>query len=460
MTIEQEHKENPEEKTTQCSVSDHTSESEPLSQQELEPTPTDFRRNIWLLVVILAAVAAAWIVSRMTGSKVQEAKQPPAAPAQAQQQVRPEEPAKPLSYAEKLERQRLAARLSVFQVIGSERRFAQASPAIRRPPDPAIQAARLFDVTSVMPGVSLEDLYVLQYADERPLLGQPPEARPQFAAAKDIDFLGPDDRVIVLSTGAEVHAYPVRILAIHAAMVDTVGGRRVLVCWSVLTQLARCFVLPGEDGQDAWGNSGRLYKGNAAFYDARSGSLWDGYSGLALTGPKAGQRLERLPVTVNPWPQWRESNPEAEVLTMQTGHTEFREAGAYGENSLRGEQLYLAGKELPLAVPGYSPDSSDPVGAKAFVIGLEVGGKPKAYPIENMLRAGGKTIEDQLDGQKVRLTVTSPRTAYAADPEGRLLDAAVMLWFGWKSAHPDTQLWRSGRDQEPVEKGDSSLRSE
>jgi hypothetical protein len=39
---------------------------EPEGEDELDVAPTDFRRNVWLLVVILAVVALAWIANVVT----------------------------------------------------------------------------------------------------------------------------------------------------------------------------------------------------------------------------------------------------------------------------------------------------------------------------------------------------------------------------------------------------------
>ena len=414
---------------------------------KIEPAPTDLRRNVWLLLLILGVVAAAWLANHIFGRVPQRDTEPvpPPTPTFA---PGPQQPAqRPPSYEEAAELQRRAARLSVYSVIGDKRRYLTASPAYKPEWREELVQARLFDVTRAAQGFDLEDLVPpsRMYADCFPVLGQAPEAQPQFAPAKDIDFLEPGERVIVVSLGEETRAYPVRVLTVHRAIRDELAGSHILVCWAVLTQMARCFVIPTGDVEVGWGNSGRLYRGNPVLYDNATGSLWDTFSGLALTGPEAGTKLSRLPAAVHPWGQWQQSQPESRVLTTDTGYEELEKKGLYGTQASQTIAQYIQSPNL-MPVPGYDPETSGPLSPKAFVIGVEVGGRAKAYPLQGLLEASGGLLEDEVEDQKVSITVSSPFTAYATDAEGSLLDASVMLWFGWKSAHPDTELWSPPTD--------------
>ena len=409
----------------------------------MEPAPTDFRRNIWVLVFIVIVVAAAWLVTRLL-AHTGETERPAQTPAPPSPAPPPAALARrPPSYKELLERQRRAMRAWVASVAGDRERLLLVSPMYS--PATGAQRATVFDVTRQAEGFDVGDLTPVRLPDQAPVLGQAPQDAPQFAPAKDVEFLTDRDRVIVLAHAGQVKAYPTRILRFHEAMRDEIAGQPVLVCWLVFIQSASCLDVPPGDKDVEWGISGLVHRGNMVLYDRASGSLWDAFAGVALAGPRAGAQMKRRPVSIHAWPEWQASHPEAQVLTQETGHDEIRERDHYSAESLQRTESYLADPN-PLLVPNYDPGASGSLGPKAFVLGVTAGGQAKAYPLEALWEAGKRTLEDQVGEQKMVLNVGGPRTGYAADTEGRLLDAAVMLWFAWRSAHPDTQVWKPPGD--------------
>lgn len=53
---------------------------------------------------------------------------------------------------------------------------------------------------------------------------------------------------------------------------------------------------------------------NLVMYDGLTESLWSQAVGQAICGPMAGTRLDIVPSTLASWAEWREANPETEVL--------------------------------------------------------------------------------------------------------------------------------------------------
>ncbi len=345
-----------------------SAEGQSETPQQIEAAPTDFRRHIWLLIVVVGVVLVAWLAETLTGDE----------------QQRP----RAVSDAGKTEPNDLRSQI--------------------------------------------------------PLLGQRDTPPLCFAPAAETDFLTRRDRVVVLTLGGQVRAYPVRLLQMHAAVRDTMAEKQILVCWSLATQLARCFVLGPDDQGLQFVNSGRVYRGNVVFYDTKTESLWDSFSGRVLAGPRTGDALQRVPAVVHPWLEWREANPDAPVLALESGLEDLRKKGFYGDDAIRTVAAYLSVPDLPFAVPGYKAKSS-PLPAKAFVLGLEVGSRHRAYPLQALLAAGQRTLKDQLDGRSVVINVSSPWTAYARSADGKVLDASLMLWFAWKWVHPDTEVWSPDR---------------
>jgi len=424
----------------EASEADQTQGSAHPGGPEEEPAPTDFRRNIWLLVFVVIAVGAAWTVSKFASSSTPEP-EPEAEPAVDQQSSEtPTPPAdSPPSYAESLETQRRIMNACVAPVSGGEKQLILVSPMYLRVPAPL--SPRIFDVTRQADGFRIEDLVAALPPDQAPFLDCTSGTDAKFAPAGTVDFLNADDRIVVVSYGGHVRAYPLRVLLVHQAARDTVGECPVLVCWSLPTQLATCLVVPADDKDVKWGNTGLVFLGIGVLYDHATGSLWDAGSGRAIAGPRAGAQLERLPATVHVWSEWQAAHPQAPVLVTGNGIEPGDEHYPYGATMFQFIERYLTIQRLAFPLPNYDPDAIGALPEKTFVLGVSLGGQARAYPLEALLQTGNSTFEDRVGGQEIVFTVTSARTAYATDAEGRLLHAPAMLWAGWKSAYPNTELW-------------------
>jgi len=260
-----------------------------------------------------------------------------------------------------------------------------------------------------------------------------------LAPARDVAGLTARDRVVGVFAGDGARAYPVRLLQVHGAVLDRIDGKGILVCWSNLTQLATCFELPrGNEGR--WRRARALYRGNMMLLDEASGSLWDGYSGRAIAGPRVGEALPKLPVAVCPWPLWRQTHPDSLVLRLESGLPRLRARGAYSDAALRTVTRYLADPHMPFPKAAEA-EGYETLPPKSFVLGIVRGEQAKAYPLDGLLEAGLATLTDEVAGKRFVINVTSPMTASATDGEGRPVAADLMLWFGWIWAHPGSAVW-------------------
>jgi hypothetical protein len=182
-----------------------------------------------------------------------------------------------------------------------------------------------------------------------------------------------------------------------------------------------------EDQTYRFGVSGLLYKSNVLMYDHQTESLWSQVLQHAVTGPKTGTKLERLPSTLTTWGKWRQEHPTTDVLTPATGHVRDYSRDPY-------EDYYKSRSGLFGFLKG-GPGAED----KELVIGIEVGGTSKAYKLEN-LRSMGEikdTIGDtvitlKLDEETDNLTVK--------DQAGEIVDHMILYWFVWKSIYPEAQV--------------------
>jgi hypothetical protein len=387
-----------------------------------EPTPTDLRRNVWLLVVVLGVVALAWAASLAARAvsappeTVQEAQSQAPAPGAA--------PAVPAVLPPVV--------VQPMRVVGTHRTVIPASPPEQvAPGGPVYRRARLFDVTDAAPGFDLGLVTRIgsRWADDLPNLDASDLAPGSFCAAGSADGLSDTDRVVQVLVAGCQRGYPVNVLRVHGLIRDVIAGSTILVGWSPYAQAACCLAWPEGTEVPQLSDSGLTYRAANLYYDAADGSLWDALSGEVLTGPRAGSRAD-LPLTrVWPWPALRESEPECLVLTA-----EGLRSTAPGI-----DEAYLRSPTVPFPTAHYERGTS-PLPAKAFVMGVRVDGLARAYPLASVLALEEHTASDTLAGQPITVHALSQRTGYVEPAEG-LQETSTMLWFAWLEANPSTDVY-------------------
>ncbi len=401
-----------------------------------EPVETDYARHIWLLVIVLGVVVAAWFIS-VLGKRAREgvpgvhpAPQPAAsAPAVPPAQRRPTAPPPQAATG--------PTPVPVARIVGAEAEivFARPPTAVAGVPH---TMARYFNVTEKVESFDLQRLARMPglYADVRGVLDPAQMSRSPFLPAVEAAGLAARDRVIAVRAGEEVRAYPVKLLAGVGGVSDTIGARPVFVRWAALAQAA-CALLAELDGQQVeWRDAGIIHGPDPLIYDEGTGSLWDPISGRALAGPLAGTQAQPLEAAVWPWEAFAQEHPDAAVLALGLGaggqRADLLERGAAIQEG------YLGDPEVHVQTSHFDPAQS-PLPAKAFVLGLALDGESVAYALEPVAAAAERTFTDTVAGRRVEVRATSGRTAYAL-VDGEPGRGRVMLWFAWKERHPETAL--------------------
>lgn len=213
-------------------------------------------------------------------------------------------------------------------------------------------------------------------------------------------FLVKSDLVIGVALGAEAVAYPLRFLAWHEVVNDTVGGVSLAVCYGPLDGGVGVFerspVRPdGQAQAPEWfqpsgvlSQSAQLVMEKAAEGpEAPPVSLWSPLLGKAVTGPaaKAGLRLKRLPCEVLRWEDWRARHPKTKVMAHDETRVKLYGRAPYSHYAGQDELRYPVD---PLPPPGLH--------YKALVLAVRVGESWKVYPIDALVsaaQAGRKTLE-------------------------------------------------------------------
>ncbi len=145
---------------------------------------------------------------------------------------------------------------------------------------------------------------------------------PEAVAASAADWIEADEHVIGVTLGGQSRAWPLRVLAWHRIVNDTLAGEPIAVTWHPLTASAAVFSrhVGGETLQ--FGVSGLLYKQNLVFFDRRADpnreSLWSQVRRQAIGGPAAGRRLDLIDCDLLPWAAWLRLHPDTTVLSPRT----------------------------------------------------------------------------------------------------------------------------------------------
>ena len=174
--------------------------------------------------------------------------------------------------------------------------------------------------------------------------------------------------------------------------------------------------------------SGLLSRSNKVMYDLTTMSVFDTFTGAAVSGPlqDAGVVLTQGTVTVTTWGEWKTAHPGTRIVAEDGGI-----GRAYELDPLRGRD-----DEGPIFPTG-AVDPRLPVHEP--VVGVITGdGTAVAFPADaarDALAAGDEVaaagVELFDDGGGLR----------ARTVDGSELAAHEAFWFAWSQFHPDTALW-------------------
>ena len=261
--------------------------------------------------------------------------------------------------------------------------------------------------------------------DGIPPLESPRHVRPEAAA----DWINGSDLVVGAEVNGDARAYPMRIIAWHEMVNDTIGGVPVSLAYCTLCGSA--ILYDGRVGGEVYrfGTSGLLYRSNKLMYDRNTRTLWNQFSGKPAWGALVGEgiRLAVLPVMVTTWSDWVAQHPDTTVLDINTGFIrDYGPGVAYDD--------YFKSPDTWFVVPVVD----DRLAQKDDVFAVRVGESLTAYPIE--LLAERVLVLDEVGGLSIVVVATADgeggRAFEAGDVEfasadaiaGTLTDADGNTW--------------------------------
>ena len=198
--------------------------------------------------------------------------------------------------------------------------------------------------------------------------GPPPEGiptidDPSFQNASEVGDLSDAEPVVAVEINGEARAYPIRILTRHELVNDTLGGVPVTVSYCPLCNSAVTYDRRAAGRVLDFGTSGRLYQSSLVMYDRQTQSLWTHYDGRAVIGRLAGVQLDFFPTQIIAWGEWKQANPESQVLIGETGGPSL---DVYGGNPYAGYET-----SADLLSPGFQSEAIDErLPRKERVVGL------------------------------------------------------------------------------------------
>ena len=261
--------------------------------------------------------------------------------------------------------------------------------------------------------------------------GIPAINQPKFMTInRGNEYLNASDEVLGVHHEGVAKAYPIKILNFHEIVNDRIGNTPIAVTYCPLCGSGITFRSEVEDTLRTFGVSGLLYNSDVLLYDDQTQSLWSQILGEAISGPSAGQKLPTIATERTTWGDWQQRFPHTTVMSHFTGYSRD-----YSENPYEG---YEDSPALMFEVR----NRSNQLPKKAWIIGIEMKGKYKAYPFSQLKKAKGAPIKEVFQGHELRIIFDSQhRAARILDVQGNLLPATPMYWFAWKAFHPKTDIF-------------------
>ncbi len=158
--------------------------------------------------------------------------------------------------------------------------------------------------------------------------GIPSIDNPQFVNLAEAEaWLAANEPIIALEINGEARAYPLQIITWHEIVNDTVGQTPVAVTFCPLCNSAITFDRRFNGEVFEFGVSGLLRNSDLVMYDRTTETLWQQFTGEAIAGDLAGERLALIPSSLISFADFKAAYPAGQVLSRQTGFNR-----RYGEN--------------------------------------------------------------------------------------------------------------------------------
>ena len=248
----------------------------------------------------------------------------------------------------------------------------------------------------------------------------------------------PDDRTVFgITVDGESLAIQLNIAEIHEMFNLDLGGRRLAIPYCTLCGSAQAYLTDQADGSPVEGardvpvlrTSGLLVRSNKVMYDLITSSVFDTFTGDAVSGPlqDAGVVLPQTTVVRSTWAEWKLEHPDTRIIAEDGGI-----GRSYPLDPLGGRD-----DDGPIFPVG---DVDGRLGVQEFVVGVLLDdGTTIAFPSEEATAAFNAGDRVELSGVELQES-GSGLVAFDADT-GDEVAVHEAFWFAWSQFHPDTLVW-------------------
>jgi hypothetical protein len=213
------------------------------------------------------------------------------------------------------------------------------------------------------------------------------------------------------------------------------GERRFGIPYCTLCGSAQAYrtddavALGGADDVPVLRTSGLLSRSNKVMYDLRTQSVFDTFTGAAVSGPlqEQGIVLDETTVLRTTWGEWKAAHPDTTIIAEDGGI-----GRSYSLDPLQGRD-----DNGPIFPIGPADDRLD---VQELVVGVITdAGTPIAFPADaaRAALAAGDTVE--VAG--VELIDDGGGLRAVDQATGESIPSHEAFWFAWSQFHPRTELW-------------------
>ncbi len=289
---------------------------------------------------------------------------------------------------------------------------------------------------------------------------------PVFESIAAADFhLSDEGRGIVIEENGQHRFYPYQILAWHEIVNDRSGVKNLTVTYCPLCKSASVFE---HENERNFGTSGKLLNNNLVMYDHETGTYWAQLLATGILGELTGNTLSPHPFEIMSWDAFKESYPNGEVLSRDTGASRDYTEDPYW-NYYESDDIFFALSIIDARlkakeeVVGYHKGTEY---AKAWpvvsikertVVNDEVAGVPivlmhdrEFLTIRTFLRlVDNRILTFQWDGDRLIDQETGSVWGFdGTSTSGELVGTSLepistteAYWFCWVAAYPGTELF-------------------
>jgi hypothetical protein len=163
-----------------------------------------------------------------------------------------------------------------------------------------------------------------------------PLNNPAVVPADMASFMKDDDIVAGVVVEGQARAYPQWVLVAYHVFNVTIGNSPLLLAHCEICSGTSSFT-PMVDAFEGRTMSFQIHgiaKGTFSVYDYQTQTVWSPFTGRTMEGALHPSRMDRIPLIVEPWGDWKKRFPETEVLLATRRMIEVRDHGRGDPNTI------------------------------------------------------------------------------------------------------------------------------